>query len=242
MKQMSSPGLPQWPKLWFDAELQLATIVVRHATWRSYEWACWTTEVMVWMVNGIILLGAWLVFETPNIGVRIGLVLVAWIVCTGLASMATRKTFRDPLARFVFATTTTVWATTDSVIFKSRLYVSPVVAWREWKGRPIRFKFVVESDPDAVSYLTDHRGDKDWPRGPINEAAIISLVVTTPSSQTSAVPTNHTNLQRAIPISEVSSRHAQKFSTVFSAALDLVSPKAEQIEQSVNLGVDIDAV
>ena len=243
MIQITSPGLPPWPKLWFDRRQPRAIVKVRHPTWRSYECAYYATEIIVWVVNGGIACTAWTMFSTPELALRVFFVFMALIICFPMAALATRAALRDPFARQVFATKTTFWVTEESVIFKSRLYTSPVVVWRKWKDKPIGIKFIVQQDPDANRYITDHQQQRKWPRTPISEASVIGLVVATPTGHDGAMPTTNGNLQRSIPISEVSSRFAQKFSTVFAAALLLVPLEEEQKRTGTQSnGVDIDAV
>ena len=242
MIQVNSPGLPPWPKLWFDKMQRKAVVVVRHPTWRSYECAYLATEFVVWMVNGGIAFTAWTVFATPELALRVFFVLMAFIICFPMAALATRSALRDPFARQVFATKTTFWVTENSVIFKSRLYSSPVVVWRQWKDKPIGIKFIVQPDADANRYITDHQQQRKWPRTPINEAAVIELVVSTPTGYDGALPTANGNLQRSIPISEASGRFAQKFSTVFAAALLLVPLEEQKRKPTKSNGVDIDAL
>lgn len=241
MIQVNSPGLPPWPTLWFDRRKSRAVVRVRHPTWRSYECAYFATEFMVWIINGGIAYSVWMVFSTPELALRVFFVFLALIICFPIAALTTRSALRDPLARLVFATRTTFWVTKEAVIFKSRLYSSPVVAYRLWKDKPIGIKFIVQQDADANRFITDHQPQRKWPRTPINEAAVIGLVVATPSGYDGAMPTTSGNLQRSIPISEVSNRFAQKFSTVFAAALMLIPLEEQKQKTNTTQGVDIDA-
>jgi len=241
MIQVSSPGLPPWPKLWFDKKRNKAVVIVRHPTWRSYECAYLATEFVVWAINGGIACGVWTIFATPSLALRVFFLLLALIICFPIVALATRSALRDPLAKQIFASKTTFWVTEDAVIFKSRLYTSPVVVWRQWKDKPIGIKFIVQPDADANRYITDQQQQRKWPRTPITEASIVGLVVATPTGYDGAMPTTSGNLQRSIPISEVSSRFAQKFSMVFSAALLLVPLEEQKPKSSTTVGVDIDA-
>ena len=242
MIQVTSPGLPPWPKLRFDKNQRKAVVIVRHPTWRSYECSYLVTEVIVWIINAIIVYSAWTIFSTPNVILRIFFVLMAAIICFPIAGLATRTTFRDPLARQLFPTKTIFWVTEASIIFKSRIYASPVVVWRKWKDKPIGTKFIVQQDAEATKYITDQQNQRKWPRTPINEAAVIELVVSTPTGYDGALPTANGNLQRSIPISEASGRFAQKFSTVFAAALLLVPLEEQKRKPTKSNGVDIDAL
>ena len=39
LKRITAPGLPPWPRLYFDQDKKVAVVSARHATWRSFEWA-----------------------------------------------------------------------------------------------------------------------------------------------------------------------------------------------------------
>lgn len=240
MIQANSPGLPPWPKLWFDRKRDRAVVTVRHPTWRSYECAYLATDCIVWIICGVIACLVWMLFATPELGLRVFFVLVAIVICFPMVALATRAALREPIARLLFPTKTTFWVTEDSVVFKSRLYQAPVVVWRQWKGKPIGIKFIVQPDAEANQYITDHQPKRKWPRTPISEASIIGIVVSTPTGYDGGIPSSGGNLQRSIPVSEVSSRLAQKFSTVFSAALMLVPLEESESRRSEANGVDID--
>ena len=240
MIQVSSPGLPPWPKVWFDRNQSRAVIKAKHATWRSYEWAYRVTEGVVWLINLGIVFVVWQIFATPELILREFFVFVAVFVCFPMVAIATRAALHDALARQVFATATVFWVTEESIDFKSWLYSSPVVIWRKWKGKPIGVKFLVQQDADASRYIAD-RQQRKWPRSQIDEAAIIGIVVATPSGYDGEMPVTSGSLQRSIPISETSSRLAQKFTTAFNAALMLVPLEEQTTGQTVTQGVDIDS-
>jgi hypothetical protein len=242
MIQVSSPGLPPWPKVWLDQQLNRAMVIAKHATWRSYEIAYRVTEWLLLSFQLMFVLIAWRLLATPNTPLRVVLVLIAWMVFAALISTFTRLVFPEPLARYIFATKTTLWVTDRSIIFKSRLYRSPVVVWRSWKDKSVRLRFIIQSDPEAANYLADQQYQRKLPRGPINEAAIVTLVIATPQSKDSHQAVDQTALQRAVPIMEVSNRQAQKFSTAFDAALMLIGNEVQtQTPESYSRGIDIDA-
>ena len=241
MQKVTSPGLPPWPPLWMDERNSRAFVKVRHPTWRSYERAFFTTELVVWSICCGIACVAWTVFSTPNVALRLFFVALALVISFPMVCLAARASLRESLARTIFPTQTTLWITEESVIFKSRLYSSPVVVWRQWHDRPVGIKFIVQEDAEANKYITDQKPERKWPRAPFNEASILDLVVITPTGFGGEVPATSGGLQRSIPVSEVSSRVAQKFSMVFSAALMLIPTEEQKPRSTTNQGVDIDA-
>ena len=240
MQKVTSPGLPPWPTLWMDKRNTRAFVKVRHPTWRSYECAYFATELVVLSICCCIACVAWSVFSTPDVALRSFFVGLALVISFPMVCLAARESLREPLARMIFATQTTLWITEDSLIFKSRLYSSPVVVWRQWHDKPVGIKFIVQEDAEAKKYITDQKPDRKWPRAPFNEASILDLVVITPTGFGGEVPATSGGLQRSIPISEVSSRVAQKFSMVCTAALMLIPTEEQKPTSTPDQGVDID--
>lgn len=238
---MISPGLPPWPRLWFDPERKRAMVTVRHPTWRSYEWAFWWSEVLVWIFNFALACVIWNSIPVEENAYRVMITLIAACICFPIASFATRLTFRDALARQIFATKTVLWVTPTAIIFKSRLFTRPVVIWRQWNDKPIKTGFIIQPDLDAANYLSDQQQQRKLPRGSINEAMLIEAVITTPGRHAISVSGGNETLQRSIPITEVCGRFAQRFSTVFTAALLLAIEDEEAPSENNSAGTDIDA-
>ena len=241
MIQVTSPGLPSWPKLWLDKANNRSLVVCKYPSWRSYEWAIGTMNWVVVIANLVLILVAWEVLQTPDLSVRILLVFVAWAISAPLLTLAIKASAIEPLAKYIFPTKTKFYVTENSVVFKSRLYAAMVVVWRQWKNNPLRFRFVIQLDPEAAKYLEERRQRRKQPNPAIKEASIVSLVITTPQSGEIQQLSGHDSLQRAIPITEIAGRDAQKFSTVVNAALQLIQGENTEAAKSTSIGVDIDA-
>ncbi len=241
MRQASSPGLPLWPRLWHTKDGSKCVVKVRHPTWRSYECSYFATEVIIWIGAGVICYATWKIFVTPQIGLRLFFVVLSLALSIPLFSLAMRISLRDMLARVLFATTTKICFTDTAIIFKSRLYATPIVVWRRWHDFPVGLKFIVQDDADAKKYLASRKSDRKWPRAPIDEAAVIDLVVINPSGMQGNLPAREgSGIQRSITVTEVSSRFAQKFTTVFNTAVMILESAEQEQETATSEGKDID--
>lgn len=238
---VSAPGLPSWPKLWFDPVNRRAKVVARHATWRSYQLAIYFAEVLVWIGIAILAVIVWFYigeFEPAN---RIWIILLALFVGMPILSFTIRHGLREPLARQLFATRTILMAGPKAIAFQSRLYSIPIVIWRRWKGRIVRAKFIVQRDHDATVFLSDQfRPNKGTPRNHLDEAMMIEVVLATGNKNEGASFSSGSTIQRTIPVTEVNGCLARKISMVFAAACLLTEKQQDSSHTKPSSGVDID--
>ena len=241
MIQVSAPGLPPWPPLWFDPEKKRAVVVVRHPIWRSMEWAFYTTELIAWIVNGLLI---WLILSITSgetAFMRIMLLLAGGIPAMLVITYAFRIGLPTFLARQVFATKTTIWFSENAIGFRSRLYSQPVVIWRSWHGQPVKGRFVLRSDYYAQWYQDGTKHDRRAGKDHLREAMVLEIVLTTVSKQNTLLAEGHEHVLRSIPITEVSDRFSAKFTMVFAAAASLTRRSQKTSEEDTSLGVDIDS-
>ncbi len=239
---VSAPGLPSWPKLWFDPLNHRAKVIARHATWRSHQLALCVAEVFVVIGIATLAVVVWFCIWQYEPAVRIWIILIALFAGVPAVSIVIRHGLRGPLARQVFATRTILMAGPDAIAFQSRLYQKPVVVWRKWQERAVHAKFIVQRDPDASVFLSDsfRQTNKNSPRSHLDEAMMIEVVLTTGSKNDAMSFGNSSTIQRTIPVTEVSGRLARKISMVFTAACILTDKRRESSNHKPIDGVDID--
>ncbi len=238
MVLVTAPGLPPWPRLYLDQQRRLAYVVAKHPTWRSYEWALRATTFLKWVVfvpTGYCL---WLQLFQLDTSVRIVALFLGCCFLFPIVSLTIRYSTHGFLARQLFATRTKFWASPHAIAFQSRFYRKPVVVWRRWKDQRVKSKFILNRDADAASCSMDRQGTQNHPRGHLNEAMVLEIVVTAVDTRTT-VASRDQLLQRTIPITEVDGQLARKFTMVFAAAVMLTSNDS-QVSALTTSGTDID--
>jgi len=242
MIRVTAPGLPTFPKLWFDPKQRRAKVSMRHPTWHSYEWAIRATELITWITCGVL---TWLIwplippFEDWVVRV-IAFLFVAAFVC-GIAAAVLRVSLREFLARQLFATRTVLWFTPEAIVIRSRLYARPVVVWRRWNAHPVSVRFILQEDRNAQVYANSFQRRRRSPADHLKEAVMLEVVVLTANRQSKVDFMGQSAVFRSIPISEVSSRWAARFTMVYTAAAALTSPVQTTQSSQPAAGVDIDA-
>lgn len=238
MVQVTAPGLPPWPRLYFDRRKRRAMVVAKHPIWRSYEWALWTAAFFKWMVFFSVAYWGWLYLSQLEPVLRfLALFLVLGFLLPVLDA-AIRYSGSGFLARQIFATKTVFWASPNVIAFRSRFYHKPVVIWRQWKGQRVRARFILNRDQDAASRMTMNSTKQLLPRHHLDEAMVLEIVVATVDPKTS-IASRDQMLQRSIPVTEVNMRLARKFTMVFSAATMLTSIGPNETQHTTP-GTDID--
>lgn len=147
---------------------------------------------------------------------------------------------RGFLARQIFASRTTLWTSEKAIAFKSRFYSKPVVVWRRWKGQTVMGKFILDRDQNAMRYATDERQNKPGPRSHLDEAMVLEIVISAMNKDVPTAIRGQGPLQRTVPVTEVNSQLATKFTMVFAAATMLTQIPNDKRSQTTQ-GTDIDA-
>ncbi|MEZ6061126.1 MAG: hypothetical protein R3C19_12240 [Planctomycetaceae bacterium] len=240
--QVTAPGLPPWPKLWYDERNKRVLVTARLPTWRSVEWAA-RACALIWISIAVyaarwmwrFLLNDYQPGEAFMLSVFGTLILIIFLRPLVHASM------RNFLARQIFSSRFTVWFRPDAIAFRSRLYDNGVILRRTWKGQPVQGRFELTTDT-AAQELND-----DWDvrkriqgNSHLKTASILRMIVTTTNPHRDLALTSQPNFVRDIPLTEIDTSHAQRFTIVLSAAASLTSqpPKSKQ---RTSHGVDIDA-
>jgi hypothetical protein len=239
MKLVTAPGLPPYPKLWFDKKRQRALVAARHATWYEYEWAARTTVMLSLMVTAVLVYFVWnYVPESQRPGGIMLLAFVATFVHSSVNSLL-YATLRPLIARRIYASKTTIWFTPRVIAFRSRLYARPVLIWRKWRTLPVDVRFIIEPDRNALQYDDDMRFQHKPPIKQLQEAMVLKVVLRTLDRfQGPDVPNQNATL-RAIPLTEMGQVEAVGFAMVYAAAAALTASADKGVVQSVR-AVDID--
>ena len=234
---LTAPGLPSWPKLYVNLETRRACVVARHPTWRSYQYAWHVALLLSWLGYVIAAVSAWHYWESDDLIVRISFTLISCLLLFPIIKFATIHGAVGFLARQVFPTRTTVWVSASGLAFRSRLYGRPIVIWRHWKGQAVRLSFILNRDDDATCTGLNLKPAQRMLQIHLNEAMILEIVVSS-ATENGQLTSNEQFLRRSIPMTEVSSRNARKFTTVFAAAFAITS---KVIEAPKNRGgIDVD--
>lgn len=240
LKRISAPGLPPWPRLYFDRDKKVAVVSVRHATWRSFEWAGRASYVLTIAAMAVVAYALWIRLPVENPVLRgAGVFLIAAIVFP-IAKPLIETASRGFLARQIFASRTILWASEKAIAFKSRFYSKPVVVWRHWKGQTVTGKFILNRDQNATRYATDERQNKQGPRSHLDEAMVLEIVISAMNKDAPMTSRGQGPLQRTVPVTELNSQLATKFTMVFAAATMLTQKTDDKRRQRSN-GTDIDA-
>ena len=240
LKRISAPGLPPWPRLYFDQDKKIAVVSARHATWRSFEWARRASYVLLAGVMAIAVYLLWSRLPIQNPAIRgAGALFIAAIIFP-IAKPLVETASRGFLARQIFASRTILWTSEKAIAFRSRFYSKPVVVWRHWKGQTVTGKFILNRDQNATRYATDERQNKQGPRSHLDEAMVLEIVISAMDKDVPMTSRGQGPLQRTVPVTELNSQLATKFTMVFAAATMLTQKTDEQRKRSVS-GTDIDA-
>ena len=240
LKRITAPGLPPWPRLYFDREKKVAVVSVRHATWRSFEWASRGSYVLLIAAMAIAGYMLWIRLPIQNPVMRgTGAVAILAFVFP-IAKPLVETTSRGFLARQIFASRTILWASEKAIAFKSRFYSKPVVVWRHWKGQTVTGKFILNRDQNATRYATDERPNKRGPRSHLDEAMVLEIVISAMNKDAPMTSRGQGPLQRTVPVTELNSQLATKFTMVFAAAT-MLTQKTDEKQRRSSSGTDIDA-
>lgn len=247
--RMTSPGLPSWPALMFDAEQRRGVISFRLVTWRSWVLADRTTRV----INGIcVLLFAWWLWNWlgffEEVIPRGFLTLLGSCMMMSFTTPILGRVLPGFLARQIFARRSTVWFTPDAIAFRSPLYANGVVIWRSWNNIPIQVRFDLTPDSAAAEARLNLPREKDEATRFRNahlatrmqSAHVLRLLISAFDPHRHATSSAPATMGRAIPMLEIDLHAAQQLTVVLAAAAALTAevslPTAPQ-----HGGVDIDA-
>ncbi len=238
-QRVTAPGLPGWPKLYVDRKSRRAIVMARHATWRSYFCAARAAVFLTWCSYLVIVAVIWNLTQDFESAYRVVLTLVPCAILFPVAKFVLTESSVGFLARQIFPTRTRVWVSSKAFAFRCRMYARPVVIWRQWKGQNVQISFIMNRDDEAAREQANAKPNQRSLQVYLNEAMMLEAVV---SSSNAASPMARGNqlLRRSIPVTEISSRMARKFSTVLNAAVAATSEVTEQHSQHEHGGQDID--
>lgn len=241
--QVTAPGLPPWPQLWFDAKHKHAVVSARLTTWQSVENAARACGI-IWLLVSIC--AGWRLWGYFAERIQRGEALLITLFCSAILVVFARPivhgAFRGFLARQIFCSRVRIWFRPDAIAFRSRLYSAPVVLWRSWKGDPVQGRFELTMDPEAEE-LDDWNARKRMQGSAhLKHACLLRMIVTTTNPQRDLTCTHQSNFVREIPMLNISAEDSARFTTVLSAAASLTASKPEKNAPGIQVakGVDID--
>ncbi|MEM8736556.1 MAG: hypothetical protein AAGG44_20160 [Planctomycetota bacterium] len=242
MKCYNSPGLPVSPKLMFDAAKLRAKVALRHATWQSYEWAYIAARLTSWAVLAVLLFLFANLIPVVNPFLRGVLTFVAWAVTGPAVCTVIRRSLHGFLARRVFSTRIVAWITSEAIGIQTSTYPGGIVIWRKWKGLTVRGRLSMTNDRQAMQrrQAVNHRPLQD--RMHFETARTLRLVLSIDTKNRANADAQSQSM-RAIPLSSIDHRVAERLSVVLSAAMALTVDATSKPKRKWGTpkGVDIDA-
>lgn len=243
MYRAIAPSLPPYPKLMFNPAARRAVVSVWHPTWQSHEWAKYPTEAVVWIVVGLFAWFLWPYLPPTEGPYRILFCFFATVAFSPIAAFFLRQSLRGFLARRIFPTKTVIWFTPNAIAFKSRLYAKPVVVWRKWQSQTVRIRFILQPDRNAEILAKQLRSEpKQTAIDHLEESQLLEMVLTTSDKPKQTNLQSQEGLLRTIPITEINSRLATRFTIVFAAAAALTAAIQSPTTNEARKGTDIDEV
>jgi len=236
--RVTAPGLPSWPRLYFHPENQQAVVPLRLTTWRSWERAYLTAQLIAWTINLLATVRVWnsLAFVENPIG-RGMVMFVAFGMVATVTKPLVPAALGGFLARQLFAFKSTVWFTPHVIAFKSPLYEGGVQLDRQWNGHPVLFRFDMSIDADAQSKLT-LKEPSNYLHRYYQSAQLLRLVITAADAERWTV-TAHNAQMRSLPMLEIDGKDVSAVATVLSGAVALTTGQGSQVAQNIP-GHDID--
>ncbi len=238
--RVTTPGLPPWPGLNWDAQQKRAVVTFRLATWRSWERAFWLTKIAAWIINLLVAayLWKWLIF-IPNPIARGFLTFVGWGVSAAITKPLFPAAFAGFLARQIFAVRSTFWFTPQTIACRSPLYENQILLERHWQGHPVQVRFDISPDTDAqhqaaLSAETPHQLRRQY-----QSAQLLRLIISTHDPHRSIPTASNSPLMRSIPLLEIDARNAAPVATVLTAATALTG-RLPVVQTPQTAGFDID--
>ncbi|WP_425400422.1 hypothetical protein [Aeoliella sp.] len=237
-----APGLPSHPPLMFDPRERSAKVTLRHSTWKSVEWAIYTTELSTWVTLGLLVWLLWVKLPISDPMFRALVLLYAMVLPFYFVRFTFPLTLQPFLARQVFCTRTTLRFTPHLVVIRSHLFARPVVIWREWKTAYVKIRFVVQPDREAIAYAGGLGPKRRFPTDHLRDSRMLEVVLTTVYRNRSIDFDRQGSLLRSIPITEADSRLAMQMTMVYAAAVILTAPDQKPSSSQPTGGTDIDAL
>ncbi len=238
---VTAPGLPTYPRLWFDPERKRAYVIARLATWRSYERAIRTTMLLRWTLNGLLVWTLWARLPFRDAPIAQGFFT---FVGFGFFAMLTKAVLHPTLdgfwARQLYSIRTTFWFTPDAIAFHSPLYENGILLWRTWRDQPVQGRFDLSPDLEAAS-LKMSANSKVAPNPNLQTAHVLRLLIASHDTQQTTQKISHPQLIRAIPVAEIDLRDAQQLTIVLTAASAITAPQPD-LSRAQSFGLDLDTV
>jgi hypothetical protein len=243
--RVTAPGLPTWPRLYFDPKTKRARISAKLVTWRSHLWAGRMEGLLLLIVYSIpaYFVYQWVVNGDGDFSRRLGYGIVGSAIAFSLSRPLLGSIFRPFFAKIIFCQRVKVWFTPTAFAFSSRFYNKPVVVWRSWKGNPVQGRFDLADDEEAEMVKESLSFEQKVRAKHLSMAKVLRVIITTINPSRLLGAEHQANLVRSIPLTEIDGNDAQKFTMVLAAASSLTSLKASDASKSsIDVGIDIDSL
>lgn len=238
--RLAAPGLPTWPRLYFERQQQRAIVTFRLATWRSWERAFLLTKLSSWIVNLIaaVYLWHWLGLIPFPIA-RIFLTFLGYAMTAAITKPLFPAAFAGFFARRIFAIRCTFWFSPQAIACRSPLYENNLLLQRHWHNFPVQFRFDITPDTETQQKATLSAETPHQLRRQYHSAQLLRLIITTHNPHQTISATNNP-LMRSIPLLEINTKDAAQVATVLTTATALTTcitkqsttPQAQDIDLS----------
>lgn len=238
MIQVSAPGLPIWPRLLADKPSRTAMLATRIANWKSWWWACWTTECLGWSLAAVAIVAIW--YRVADEDLRVFICLLAFVVAMTAIQFVLRPMLAPLLARQLFSTRLKIHFTPDAIQVFTSLYEHPLILWRTWNGHHVKIQFHTQWDQEAQQRGSGGMLDKYGKQGLLHDSVELSVILSTNCPTQGVCPGELESILRTLPIVQMDSSDAGKFTMVLSAAFNMTHPDPSVVSESWTEGIDID--
>lgn len=215
---------------------------MRHATWRSYEWAYITARIVSWVLLAVLLFWLAKLLSAIHPVVLPMIVLYAWALLGPSICTIIRRALHGFLARKIFCTRFVAWITSEAIGIQTSEFPNGIVVWRKWNGLTVRGRLSTTSDGLAMQRRQSLSKRPAEDRSHFETARTLRLIISTDSKNRVNAGAQSQSM-RAIRLTCIDERMAEKLSVVLSAAMALTVDATSKPKRKWETpkGVDIDS-
>lgn len=232
MTRYETPGLPDWPLLYFDPHRRMAVVLATYVNWRSLRSAGYASAAILWLVTVTTLVVIWHSFAWINPAERLVYAFFAWLAVIGVTSSVLRKLVKPFLSRTLFARTTRFAVDQDAIAIDKR------VLERAYQDETLAFSFRISPD-QAAARMAQAPNIKPIDRHELSSARKLEMVIAGDPTFQIAPGSQFVGGGRSETVAELPNDEiAEQFSTICAAALNLTSGAAEAMFQQDAKDID----
>ncbi|MEZ6137027.1 MAG: hypothetical protein R3C53_19200 [Pirellulaceae bacterium] len=240
--QVTAPGLPTRPKLWFDPVRKQAMIRMRLTNWRNVEWGAKFDAILRLLLTIMTLGGTWLYGQVHwHPGKTLLACLFGGLVFHLLAGRLCSGVIIRCFSEGLFPSRVSVWLTEEAMAVKSCLYSKPIVLWRTWKGFPVPLEIAQDVDDEATELRVAFEAARK-PRSleHLKSAVVAQVIYGAQLSRFDSEQGVGSMFRRALPLFPLDRKELVPVILVLKAAIALTAKQAREAGAVHRMGRDID--